>query len=449
MLAINSSAAQTAVFPKDFDCSFLGEYDYCATVLDGNFAFRLKKDGTAQFDWFRSRYDHYEVSHTEVLEIPEQILNHKITCVLSPVCEEFPYIRKVILPKHICSFQNNPFETCPNLEEIIVSSENPYLTTENNLLISKVKKKVVCCPPGEKKKNILIPDWVTSIGPDAFSNCHNLFHIYLPESITEIEECAFSGCSSLKTIYIPSKIETIPDYTFNECSSLEQITLPERLRSIGTMSFASCSKLISVQLPDSVENFGCYSFLGCNALVRINLPLHLKEIDLPPFMQCDRLLEIVVPSQQKTFCMAGNLLINQVLDEVVCCIPGLQTKELTISANVKRIGAFAFCGLNLIQNLHLPEGIESIDDSAFFECHELRTVHLPRSLERLGSSVFLGCHKLKYINLPHNIQYFGSGAIYKMNYLTAWVEKKSAAREYCLQNKIPYHIIKKKRLKTK
>lgn len=46
----------------------------------------------------------------------------------------------------------------------------------------------------------MIPNSVTSIGSNAFSNCSNLASITIPDSVTSIGDYAFRGCSSLTSI---------------------------------------------------------------------------------------------------------------------------------------------------------------------------------------------------------------------------------------------------------
>ena len=43
----------------------------------------------------------------------------------------------------------------------------------------------------------MIPEGVTSIGDEAFSNCSGLTKITIPDSVTSIGWSAFEGCSSL------------------------------------------------------------------------------------------------------------------------------------------------------------------------------------------------------------------------------------------------------------
>ncbi|MBQ7855476.1 MAG: leucine-rich repeat domain-containing protein, partial [Muribaculaceae bacterium] len=60
-------------------------------------------------------------------------------------------------------------------------------------------------------KNTIIPNSVTKIGEDAFSDCIGLTSITIPNSVTEIGKGAFYGCSSLKSIIIQN-----PDVIIDE-----------------------------------------------------------------------------------------------------------------------------------------------------------------------------------------------------------------------------------------
>jgi len=424
------------------NCMNIGQW--AETIHDNGFAYRIMQDGTAHFEWFWNSFDdsHYDSS---TIEIPESVQGHRVVRVLSHAFQEFNKIRTVILPNSITTLEDNPFEGCPNLEEIIVSEDHPSLMVADGLLISKREKKVICCPQAKKGRISAIPDWVTAIGSNAFSGCEKITSISLPDSIETIMDGSFFRCSSLEEIKLPPKIGYISDHVFSQCSSLKNVVLPEKITRIGDMSFAECSSLNAIHLPDSIESFGCYSFLFCENLEEINLPLNLKEIDLPAFLHCEKLTNIIVPAEQKTYRVEGSFLIDQIQDELVSYLPSFRDNRLSFPTGLTRIGAFAFEGIDCIREINVPEGIKSIGESAFSGCKELRYVHLPQSLERLEEFVFGGCHKLKKIWLPKSIIDFASDSIYQTGYLKAVVDKGSAARDYCLKKGIPYHYKKRSR----
>lgn len=54
---------------------------------------------------------------------------------------------------------------------------------------------------GKSFKSVTIPDTVTDVNPNAFSNCENLSYIIIPKSVKNIRINAFNGCKKMQNIY--------------------------------------------------------------------------------------------------------------------------------------------------------------------------------------------------------------------------------------------------------
>ena len=63
--------------------------------------------------------------------------------------------------------------------------------------------------------SVVIPDTVTTIGDQAFSNCDGLTYIVIPDSVTAIGEKAFYDCDGLTNVVIPNGVETIGKGAFS------------------------------------------------------------------------------------------------------------------------------------------------------------------------------------------------------------------------------------------
>ena len=113
---------------------------------------------------------------------------------------------------------------------------------------------------------ITIPDSITTIGKEAFSNCDSLRSIIIPNSVNAIEDYAFKSCASLLSITIPNGVTSIGKRAFYHCEALQSVALPNRLTSIGEWAFADCDSLISITIPNSVTSIGDYAFITCDLL---------------------------------------------------------------------------------------------------------------------------------------------------------------------------------------
>ena len=80
---------------------------------------------------------------------------------------------------------------------------------------------------------------------------------------------------------------------------------------------------------------------------------------------------------------------------------------------VRRICQHAFAA-SYVTEIHVAEGIETIETEAFAVCEELERVLLPSSLKELGQGVFKGCTMLKQIVFPNDNPFFyvEDGALY-------------------------------------
>lgn len=103
---------------------------------------------------------------------------------------------------------DNPFAYCRSLTEITVSENNPYICAVDNVIYSKDKTKLQCYPQG-RKGSFENPNFVTTIGRQAFSFCYNLTSVKISDSVTSIENLAFYYCKSLSQIIIGRNVDKI------------------------------------------------------------------------------------------------------------------------------------------------------------------------------------------------------------------------------------------------
>lgn len=136
---------------------------------------------------------------------------------------------------------------------------------------------------------VRIPTTVTSIGNGAFADCSNLNSILIPKSVTVIGENAFESCSRLTSFMIPDSISTIPKNMFRACTSLSNVTIPHSINSIEDFAFVRCSNLVNINLPVSVTSIGVGAFADCSNLRDINITKVVTFIGPSAFMRCESL----------------------------------------------------------------------------------------------------------------------------------------------------------------
>jgi hypothetical protein len=183
--------------------------------------------------------------------------------------------------------------------------------------------------------DLTIPDSVTCIDNNAFSNCDKLASVTIPKSVTTIGVWAFSGCTSLKTFTIPKGVSDIRTPLFLGCYALASIsvdsensdyssldgvlfnktktvlleypagkpdrsyTIPSSVTKIEDSAFEHCRNLTTVTIPDSVTNLNQNTFSYCENLSHVSVPSSLGDIRNGVFNGCSKQLIVTTYQSEK------------------------------------------------------------------------------------------------------------------------------------------------------
>ena len=226
--------------------------------------------------------------------------------------------------------------------------------------------------------SIIIPDGVTSIGSNAFSNNDSLTSVTLPNSVTTIGGAAFHPCSALTSVNIPDGVTSIEEHTFNGCSGLTSITIPDGVTSIGNSAFKDCSGLTSINIPDGVTSIGESAFAYCSGLTSITIPDGVTSIGESAFRGCSSLISINIPDAvmsigYSTFAYCSKL------------------TSVSIGQNVTSIGMDAFYNCSGLASITIPDAVTSIGVEAFAGCSSLTSITIPDGVTSIEDSTFSGC----------------------------------------------------------
>ena len=103
------------------------------------------------------------------------------------------------------------------------------------------------------KPNVIIPDYVTTIGKDAFKENKYVSTLVIPDSVTSIGHGAFQSCTSLKRASMSNNIVAIDSFAFAGCNSLCEINIPHSLIKIDGYAFNGCLSLATALIPSSCK----------------------------------------------------------------------------------------------------------------------------------------------------------------------------------------------------
>ena len=260
---------------------------------------------------------------------------------------------------------------------------------------------------------VSIAEGVTSIGYRVFEDCTSLKSIRIPDSVTAIDSCAFAGCTSLKSITIPGSVEKIYDGAFSGCTSLTSITIPDSVVIIGSYAFEGCG-FTSVTIPDTVDYIGTSIFRNCKNLKYAFINGNLSDASEKLFEYCPS-LEYITFSEP---CVVYNMFTWDETDELAKdnsyfkntdWISGshyyypVSLKSVKILSGTE-VPNHAFYGMESLEEIILPDTIDTIGNYAFYHCSGLTAIPLPPKVKVINESVFHGCAGCTEINIPDGIE---------------------------------------------
>ncbi len=142
---------------------------------------------------------------------------------------------------------------------------------------------------------ISLPSGLTSIGDYAFSGCSSLGDIVIPANVTHIGIRAFYG-AGLVSVIIPDKVTEINQETFSNCSNLENVTFGKGITGIGKKAFSGCLKLKNIALTNAVIIIDDYAFENCEELTQLSMGNYVEIIGAYAFSGCTGLTDIIIPA---------------------------------------------------------------------------------------------------------------------------------------------------------
>ena len=224
-------------------------------------------------------------------------------------------------------------------------------------------------------------------------------HLELPNRVqdkyvTEIAPYAFSDLTMvqgadalpLRSIRFPNRLQRIGSGAFQNCVSLEALELPSAVDVIGSKAFYHCIGLKEVKLPSGVRTMGAYVFAECSGLNKVTLPTSVNTIGSGVFACCESLEEIALSSVNSYYKIMDGALYTK-SEKTLLAVPARKTGSFTISKGTKKIASDCF-SCSRLSEVVLPEGLETIENYAFYGAVRLRVPAFPESLTSIGHYAF-------------------------------------------------------------
>lgn len=173
---------------------------------------------------------------------------------------------------------------------------------------------------------------------------------------------------------------------------------------LGGRSFCYLAKLISVKLPKTITKIGDFAFYGCSNLKEIEFQTGLESIGYRAFMDCGSIRELNFKSGLKTI---GNEAFGYRYSSSSGTV---QIEELVLPEGVESIGSDAFAHVRALKRVAFPSSLKTIGSYAFYDCNQLGNISLPTSLQSIPEYAFQGCSSLTEVRIPSTITSIGDYA---------------------------------------
>ncbi len=84
--------------------------------------------------------------------------------------------------------------------------------------------------------------------------------------------------------------------------------------------------------------------------------------------------------------------------------------KIALPNTIRHIGKGAFSELWALKEINIPEGVEEIDEYAFFACSFLKDITIPGTVKRIGKHAFARCDTLQKVQICEGVVEIGERA---------------------------------------
>ncbi len=308
-----------------------------------------------------------------------------------------PYLKAVHLSDSVKSIGVSAFEECVSLEEIVggknVSAigDNAFASCKMLSDISKFKsvervgvKAFYSC---ESIESLPFAEKLVSIGESAFDGCIKISKIVLGPQLSAVGDMAFANCKGVKSVLFSSALLDDSStgravfYSLGADADGTRVVIGENIKRIPNRLFSGSkddthsglglNNITSVHIGSNTEHIGDYAFYGCWKMQSVSGGQNVKTIGMSAFSSCESL------------------------------------ERLDTFTSLEEIGNYAFMYTSSLGHVEFPSVLKSIGRSAFSRS-ALEEINLPEGLETLEAGAFSECRSARVIYVPSTISHFGT-----------------------------------------
>lgn len=251
--------------------------------------------------------------------------------------------------------------------------------------------------------DIVIPNTVTIIAPEAFKNNDNVTSVTIPGSVSVIGYNAFEGCTALERVIFSDPVDgaklTIRVSAFINCPKLYDIEIPACAEYVTGNIFKGCTSLEAIKVhPDNPYYFTDEYGVLFGPWVDYGEPQYDDPNLCLTAYPCGRAEGgYTIPRE-----VAGRT-VNQIWASGFRNAKNLTSIEIPETLEIIGANAFEETGL---REVVIPDTVTQIDEAVFENCTELTDVTLPNGMTEIPMMFFYGCTSLTRVNMPDTIRSF-------------------------------------------
>ena len=260
---------------------------------------------------------------------------------------------------------------------------------------------------------------VTTIGKNAFANCHNLEKITFEEGTAEltIGEGAFRNCTNSKftVLTLPARTRTIGAYAFENCVNLAgTMIIPEGVKTIGASAFKNCRSVTGLSLPstlisiaETTKHFQSQTLVTSPSTYAIDMDYNIIGI----FEGATNLATLTVATNNTVYASIDGILYKKDAQGNAAELMYSPMKNagkdgvVTVPETVTKVWAEAFRNNDLLTSIVFTDTANEVTfaPTVFYDNDELVSVTLPVGLKTIEPQMFYGCAKLQSITIPNTV----------------------------------------------
>ena len=340
----------------------------------------------------------------------EFLFSDKVVSLGNEIFKDASLLKNLIIPDTIETIGPNAFYN---------SVEGGYHTQNVTVTFYYVGGNIAADILKEQKiSHIVVNDNIKSIGNNAFNSITTLETVSLPDTVTTCGD-VFAETSGNVTAYFRGVDGTIDKDVYKaKLSGLTYLVFDKNIKTIDSYSFANAStvKGVIIHNTDMIKDHAFADSTSINGVVIENA----GSIGEYAFSNSSTMnyIEIGKVNLIGKYAFSNCPAMKQLyIDSVVnindyAFYNDIAIDDIVINQNLINIGSHAFDSCKLIPKVKLPNTVRNIGAYAFYDCNSMKSINIPVGVDKINEYTFFGCASLLSVDLPNTVKSIGDYAYY-------------------------------------